>query len=193
MFWAHLEYDADRLVPEHVTRTHERTEHLVEMKIRTADVGAGDLDDRVVGLFDNRVGDLFDKYVAPPCQVTAFIPASWLTPVITRQMRAGLWSHLQHASVHHPRCAGHVTGLRACQECNHSCDFARIPGRPERDTEPFFLVRILIFLTGHRGSDLAGRDGVRGNAVLAELECKGLDQSAMPCLAASYGPEPTRG
>src|SRR6187200_1086365 len=113
-----------------------------------------------------------------PCQVTAFIPASWLTPVIARQMRAGLWSHLQHASVHHPRCAGHVTGLRACQECNHSCDFASITGSPERDTEPFFLVWILIFLTGHRGSDLAGRDGVRGNAVLSELECEGLDQSA---------------
>ena len=39
--------DAHRLVAEDVTRGHERAQGLVEVQIRPADVGAGDLDDRI--------------------------------------------------------------------------------------------------------------------------------------------------
>src|SRR3954447_20832099 len=73
-----------------------------------------------------------------PCQVTAFNSASRLTPVVAGQMRAGLRPHLQHATVHDPRCTGHVTCLWACEKCNHGGDFTSVTGPTERDTEPFF-------------------------------------------------------
>ena len=57
--------DAHRLVPEHVAGVHERPEHFVEVQIGAADVGAGDLDDRVCACFDFRVRDVHVADVAP--------------------------------------------------------------------------------------------------------------------------------
>ena len=54
-----LEHDADRLMAQHVTGTHEGAHGLVQVEIGSADVGTGDLDDRVVRFLDDRVGDLF--------------------------------------------------------------------------------------------------------------------------------------
>ena len=56
--------DPDRFVAEYVPRTHEGAHGLVQVKIGAADIGAGDLDDRVVGFLDDRVGDLFNRDVA---------------------------------------------------------------------------------------------------------------------------------
>src|SRR6476620_143954 len=93
-------------------------------------------------------------------------------------MRASLRSRLQHAPVHDPRRTRHVPGLRARKKCNHSGDFASIAGSTERDAEPLLVPRVLVLLASYRRSDLAGCDGVRGDVVLTELECEGLDQSA---------------
>jgi hypothetical protein len=54
-----LEHDADRLVAQYVTHAHEGAHGLIQVEIGPADVGTGDLDDRVVRLLDHRVGDLF--------------------------------------------------------------------------------------------------------------------------------------
>ena len=54
-----LQHNADRLMAQYVTRAHEGAHGLVQVEIGSTDVGTGDLDDRVVGLLDDRVGDLF--------------------------------------------------------------------------------------------------------------------------------------
>jgi hypothetical protein len=56
---ADLEHDADGLMAQHVTGAHKGAHRLVQMEIGAADVGARDLDDRVVGLFDDRIFDVF--------------------------------------------------------------------------------------------------------------------------------------
>jgi hypothetical protein len=44
---------------QHVTGAHEGAHGLVQVEIGSADVGTGDLDDRVARLFDHWVGGLF--------------------------------------------------------------------------------------------------------------------------------------
>jgi hypothetical protein len=53
-----FEHNADRLVAQDVTTAHEGAHGLVQVEVGSADVGTGDLDDRVVRLLDDRVGDL---------------------------------------------------------------------------------------------------------------------------------------
>ena len=57
--------NAHRLVTEHVARRHERAENFVQVEVGPADVGAGDLDDRVGRLLDDRVGNRFDRDLSP--------------------------------------------------------------------------------------------------------------------------------
>ena len=49
--------NSDGLVAHDVTLTHERSQSFVEVEIRTADIGARDLDDRVRGLLDFGIRD----------------------------------------------------------------------------------------------------------------------------------------
>ena len=49
---------------EDVAGVHERAEHLVQVQVGSADVGRRDLDDRVGGFLDLRVGDGVDADVA---------------------------------------------------------------------------------------------------------------------------------
>jgi hypothetical protein len=60
---ADLLHHAHRLVPEDVAPVEEGPEHVVQVQVRTADRGRGYPHDRVGGLFDLRVGDLFDADV----------------------------------------------------------------------------------------------------------------------------------
>src|SRR4051812_30962571 len=48
---------------EDVALTHERAEHFVQMQIRSADVGARDANDRVVGFLDRRVWHRVDRHL----------------------------------------------------------------------------------------------------------------------------------
>jgi hypothetical protein len=56
---------AHRLVAEDVAGCHEGAEHLVQMQVRAADVGACHADDRVGRFLDDRVGHVFDGHLAP--------------------------------------------------------------------------------------------------------------------------------
>ena len=56
--------DAHRLVAEDVALAEERAEHLVEVQVRAADPGGGDLDDHVGRVLDRRVGHGVDADVA---------------------------------------------------------------------------------------------------------------------------------
>jgi hypothetical protein len=60
---ADLLHDAHRLVADDVAGLHERRQRLVEVQVRAAQRGRGDLDDRVRRLLDPRVGDLADPHV----------------------------------------------------------------------------------------------------------------------------------
>src|SRR5579872_7229316 len=53
----HLDDFAHHFVAHDIAGQHGRDEIMEEMKIRTADRAAGDLDDCVPGIFDLRVGD----------------------------------------------------------------------------------------------------------------------------------------
>jgi hypothetical protein len=54
---------------QHVTGAHEGAHGLVQVEIGSADVGTGDLDDRVARLFDHWVGDLFYRFLQRVCNV----------------------------------------------------------------------------------------------------------------------------
>src|SRR5215211_7500522 len=69
-----------------------------------------------------------------PCQVTAFIDASRLTPVVAGQVRAGLRAHLQHATIDDPRRASDVTGLWTRQKRDHCGNLAGITRPTKRNT-----------------------------------------------------------
>ena len=56
--------DAHRLVAEDVALAEERAEQLVEVQVRAADPGRGDLDDHVRRILDRRVGHGVDADVA---------------------------------------------------------------------------------------------------------------------------------
>lgn len=60
---ADLANDAHGFVPENVTLVHERSEHLVQVQIRSADVGRGDFDDGVGRRLDLGVGHRVDPDV----------------------------------------------------------------------------------------------------------------------------------
>src|SRR4030095_693802 len=77
-----------------------------------------------------------------------------------------------------PRCSRYIRVLWAREKTDHRRDLARIARPTEWDAGTFLLVRIPVLLPGHRGSDLARRDSVRGDLMLAQLESKRLDQSA---------------
>ena len=83
------------------------------------------------------------------------------------------------ACLHRPptRRRSHSRPL-GCEKGDHRGDLAGIARPTEWDAETLLLVGILVLLSGHRSSDLARRDGVRGDLVLAQLESEGLDQSA---------------
>src|SRR5690606_13773064 len=55
---------------EDVAGVEERPEHLIEMEVRTADRGGGDLDDGIGGLFDDGVWNILDAHLALalPCE-----------------------------------------------------------------------------------------------------------------------------
>ena len=71
---ADLLHDSHRLVPENVTGVHEGAEGLVQVQIRSADVGGGDPHDGVARLLDPRVGHVLD---ATPCACPATSLLSW--------------------------------------------------------------------------------------------------------------------
>ena len=52
-------HNPHRFVAHDVTGVHERGQRLIQVQVRTADVRAGDLDDRVGGLFDRGIGNVF--------------------------------------------------------------------------------------------------------------------------------------
>ena len=62
---ADLAHDTHRLVADDVTGRHERRQRVVEVQVRAAQPGRGDLDDDVGRLLDDRVRDLDDLHVLP--------------------------------------------------------------------------------------------------------------------------------
>ena len=60
---ADLADDSHRLVAEDVSGVHEGTEHLIEMKVGSTDVGRRHLDDGVRRLFDLRIRDGIHAHV----------------------------------------------------------------------------------------------------------------------------------
>jgi hypothetical protein len=71
---------AHGLVAQDVPGLHERAEHLVQVQVRPADVGACDPRDRVVRFLDRRIGNLLDP------DVTLAVPRNRLH---SRLLRAG--------------------------------------------------------------------------------------------------------
>ena len=68
-----IEHNADRLMAQHGTRPQEGAHGLVQVEIGSADVGTGDLDDRVVGSLMTGSATSSTEMSRKPCQVTAFI------------------------------------------------------------------------------------------------------------------------
>src|SRR3954454_17858510 len=95
----------------------------------------------------------------------------WLgvPPGVVADADVGHRSHPQHAAVDDDRRAGHVRRLRRGEKGDYGGNLPGITGSADGHSRAAARLRRLVLLPRHRCRDLAGCDGVDGDALRRQL------------------------